>query len=499
MARGRSPGLPPARGRRGRRSTRPYGIVVAGVGGTGVVTIGALIGMAAHLENKGVTVLDMTGMAQKGGAVLSHVRIAKTPGRDPRGAHRRRRRRGCCSAATWSSPPAAEGGVEAARPATAYAIINSHQTITGDFTRNPDLAFPDDDLRRAVAAACGADAAEFLDATRLATALLGDSRWRPTCLCSASPISAAWCRRRPRRSTARSSSTRRPSISIAAPFAGAAARRSTRRWSPRAPPPPKRCRRRHRLSETLDEVDRPPRRIPDRAIRMPAYAARYAALGRAHSQRAKTAAIARHHRAHRCGRPRALQADGLQGRIRGGPALYRRRFPQARRRPLRRADTSCISTYRAAALVAGRDPGQRPSAKARIRAVDVRSLPRAGEAEIPPRHRLRPVRPHRRAPRRAERQAIADYEARLGEILAGLGPANHAAAVELAAVPLEIRGFGHVKEANLPQRAEAQGQAGAGRALPRPGPKARARSRRNSRFPPPRSRSVQQATARPVV
>ncbi|HEV8680439.1 MAG TPA: indolepyruvate ferredoxin oxidoreductase family protein, partial [Stellaceae bacterium] len=54
----------------------PYGILVTGVGGTGVVTIGALLGMAAHLEGKGVTVLDMTGLAQKGGAVYSHVRIA---------------------------------------------------------------------------------------------------------------------------------------------------------------------------------------------------------------------------------------------------------------------------------------------------------------------------------------------------------------------------------------------------------------------------------------
>ena len=54
----------------------PYGLLLAGVGGTGVVTIGALIGMAAHLEGKAVSVLDMTGLAQKGGAVMSHVRIA---------------------------------------------------------------------------------------------------------------------------------------------------------------------------------------------------------------------------------------------------------------------------------------------------------------------------------------------------------------------------------------------------------------------------------------
>src|SRR5262249_21420458 len=58
---------------------KPYGILVTGVGGTGVVTIGALLGMAAHLEQKGCTVLDMTGLAQKGGAVYSYVRIACAP------------------------------------------------------------------------------------------------------------------------------------------------------------------------------------------------------------------------------------------------------------------------------------------------------------------------------------------------------------------------------------------------------------------------------------
>ena len=71
----------------------PYGILVTGIGGTGVITIGAILGMAAHLEGKGATVLDMAGLAQKNGAVLSHVRIAATPGGVPCDAHRRRRRR----------------------------------------------------------------------------------------------------------------------------------------------------------------------------------------------------------------------------------------------------------------------------------------------------------------------------------------------------------------------------------------------------------------------
>ena len=67
---------------------RAYGVLVTGVGGTGVVTIGGLLGMAAHIEGKGVTVLDMAGLAQKGGAVLSQcrsasVRIRSTPRASP--------------------------------------------------------------------------------------------------------------------------------------------------------------------------------------------------------------------------------------------------------------------------------------------------------------------------------------------------------------------------------------------------------------------------------
>src|SRR5262249_60577896 len=62
-----------------RPLSEAYGILVTGIGGTGVITVGALIGMAAHLEGKGCTVLDFTGLAQKNGAVMSHVRLAPKP------------------------------------------------------------------------------------------------------------------------------------------------------------------------------------------------------------------------------------------------------------------------------------------------------------------------------------------------------------------------------------------------------------------------------------
>ena len=81
---------------------KPYGIMVTGVGGTGVVTIGAIVGMAAHLEGKGFGGLDMAGLAQKGGAVWSHLQIAAKPGRHQDRAPGLRRCQGWCWAATWS-------------------------------------------------------------------------------------------------------------------------------------------------------------------------------------------------------------------------------------------------------------------------------------------------------------------------------------------------------------------------------------------------------------
>ena len=81
-------------------STRTFNIIVTGVGGTGVVTIGAILGMAAHLEGKGCGMIDMAGLAQKGGAVYSHVRLANDAGRHPRDPRRAPARPTSCSAAT---------------------------------------------------------------------------------------------------------------------------------------------------------------------------------------------------------------------------------------------------------------------------------------------------------------------------------------------------------------------------------------------------------------
>ena len=159
------PALPP--------TAHPYGILITGVGGTGVVTIGALIGMAAHIDGKGVTVLDMTGLAQKGGAVISHVRICD----DPDEIHAVRIATGEADAVIGgdivvAASPDALGRMRSGRTRVA---INCAETPTADFTRNTEWQFPLEKMQASVREAVGDDAARFVDATELARGLLGDA------------------------------------------------------------------------------------------------------------------------------------------------------------------------------------------------------------------------------------------------------------------------------------------------------------------------------------
>ena len=152
---------------------KPYGVIVTGIGGTGVVTIGALIGMAAHIEGKGISILDMAGLAQKGGAVISHIRIAEKP----EDLHAVRIASGSaklmlgCDMVTAAS---IEGLSKVSKEETT-AIINTQETMTGAFTSNPDLPFPGAVFRDALKVAAGENSTHFVDATRIATQLLGDS------------------------------------------------------------------------------------------------------------------------------------------------------------------------------------------------------------------------------------------------------------------------------------------------------------------------------------
>jgi len=151
----------------------PYGLLVAGVGGTGVVTLGALIGMAAHLEGKGVTVLDITGMSQKAGAVTSHVRIARQPGE----LHAARIATAQADAVLGCDIVVAAAGDTRSvmRRGRTRALVNTAQTITGEFVRNPDQVFPLPAMQQSLCDTLGDAAVQFVDAARLASLLLGDS------------------------------------------------------------------------------------------------------------------------------------------------------------------------------------------------------------------------------------------------------------------------------------------------------------------------------------
>ncbi|CAL96049.1 indolepyruvate ferredoxin oxidoreductase family protein [Azoarcus olearius] len=151
----------------------PFGILVTGVGGTGVVTIGALIGMAAHLDGKGVTVLDMTGLAQKGGSVFSHIRIAERP----EDLHAVRIAAGEADAVIGgdiivSASVEALGKMSAERT---RAVVNLAETPTSDFARNPDWRFPLDQMKTAIGEATRPGGVDFIDAQSIATRLLGDA------------------------------------------------------------------------------------------------------------------------------------------------------------------------------------------------------------------------------------------------------------------------------------------------------------------------------------
>jgi indolepyruvate ferredoxin oxidoreductase len=151
---------------------KPYNIAVGGVGGTGVLTIGALLGMAAHIEGKASMILDMSGLAQKGGAVLSHVRLSRNPADVT-----------CSRIVTGTADVviAADEVVAIAKEtitlcesSRTHGIINTHLIPIADFIQNRDFDFQRRKVNHVLEAALRKDSS-FLDFTHAAEALLGDT------------------------------------------------------------------------------------------------------------------------------------------------------------------------------------------------------------------------------------------------------------------------------------------------------------------------------------
>jgi indolepyruvate ferredoxin oxidoreductase len=154
-------------------TTEPFGILVTGIGGTGVVTVGQILAMAAHVEGKGCSVLDMSGLAQKGGPVMSHVRLADRQ----EDLHSTRVGTGAadlvigCDLIVSSSRDALSRMGED----RTFAAINSTGAPTAAFVRNPNWQYPGAAAEQGIRTACGSENVEFIDAGQIATALMGDN------------------------------------------------------------------------------------------------------------------------------------------------------------------------------------------------------------------------------------------------------------------------------------------------------------------------------------
>jgi indolepyruvate ferredoxin oxidoreductase len=415
-----------------------YAVLVTGVGGTGVVTIGQIIGMAAHVEGKAAGVIDMAGLAQKGGAVFVHVRLADRPEtiqsiRVPAGGADLVI--GGDLVVTGSSKVMA-----AVRPNDTAMVVNTEETMTAEFTRRADFSLPFERLKRKIAAEAGSKAA-FVPATRWATALFGNSIATNMFL-----MGHAW------QMGALPLSEGALLEAIRINGEAVAMNQAAFLWGRRAAVDPARVaeiveRQRpkteaERLSESFDEVVA--RRVAFLTdYQDAAYAARY---------RARVERIA------------ALEARVMPGRTELSDAVarnlfglmsYKDEYEVARlysgenwRRQLGLQFESWdrLEVHLAPPILArpgsNGEPRKRKFGPWMLKAFDVL-------------HRFKRLRGTPldvfgyTAERRMERRLIADYEALLGEFEASLTPANYQAALALALLPAKMRGFGHVKERNV--------------------------------------------------
>jgi indolepyruvate ferredoxin oxidoreductase len=418
-----------------------FNIIVTGVGGTGVVTIGAILGMAAHLEGKGLGMIDMAGLAQKGGAVYSHVRLAKT--QDEIHAIRVTAGAadlvlGCDLVVTGTKKVLAS-----VKPGRTALVVNTAEVMPGDFTRNADFSLPTERIKRAVLTAAGREGVDFVDATATAVALLGNA-----IAANMFMLGYAYQRGRVPLSAA--------ALEKAIELNGEAVKMNVAafQWGRRAAAEPERIASlmsevkeptasRH-LSQTLDEVIA--RRVAFLSeYQNAAYADRYrtwvervrAAEGKAVADSTVlTEAVAKSlHRLmaykdeYEVARlytdgsfekqvAAAFEGEGLRYEFHLAPPLLARKDPQTGVPRKMSFGPWLMGAFKVLARLKG----------LRGTALDVFGYTHE---------------------RRVERQLIRDFEVLLEEIVGKLTPENHAVAVGLANIPQKIKGFGHIKARNL--------------------------------------------------
>jgi indolepyruvate ferredoxin oxidoreductase len=421
-------------------TNHPYSVIITGIGGTGVVTIGAILGMAAHLEGKGVGIIDMAGLAQKGGAVSSHIRIANTP--DDIHAIR---------VASQGADLVIGGDIvvvgtkkvlSTVKPGTKM-VVNTAEFLPGDFTRNPDYSLPTERLKRAITATAGEKQSHFIDAGRLATALLGQSIGANMFMLGyayqigALPIAAQAIEQ------AIEMNGEAVAMNLAAFRFGRRAAADPAAVEALVKPAPEAARDSLRISQSFDEMMA--RRVDFlTAYQNAAYAARYknwvdkvkaAEATRAPGECALTETVARYlfklmaykdeyevarlyADTHFINQVKSSFDGDLKLEFHLAPPLFARKDKVTGEPKKISFGPWMLSAF---------------GVLSKFRFLRGTPLDIFGYS----------------AERRTERKLIADYEALLGEITANLTPANHATAVALAAIPEKIRGYGHVKARHL--------------------------------------------------
>jgi indolepyruvate ferredoxin oxidoreductase len=415
----------------------PYGILVTGIGGTGVITIGQIVGVAAHLEGKGVTVLDMSGLAQKYGAVMSHVQIAAGPEQ----MHATRIPTGGADLVLGCDlvVSASTESLEKMAPARTRALVNASVTPTAEFVRNPDWQLPGANLERDVADSC--KAAEFVAAAEIATGLMGDAIATNMFMLGYAyqkgwiPLSAA-------------------SLERAIELNGVAVdfNKKSFVWGRRAALDLEKVKRiaipaevipiEQHFSRNLEElVERRAKFLAE--YQDARYAARYRALiektakvekDRINSSKL-TEAVARYYAKLLAYKDEyevaRLHAEaGFRAKIEGmfegdyrvvyhlAPPLLARKDPTTGEPRKMRFGSWMSSIFRILSL---------------LKFLRGTALDPFGYTEE----------------RRTERALIREYEETLERVLAGLTAQNHALAVQIASIPDEIRGFGHIKARSI--------------------------------------------------
>ena len=151
----------------------PFNILITGVGGMGILTVGSVLGMAAHIEGKGVSVLNQTGLAQKFGAVTGHVRIANKQAM----IHAMRIPAGEAHLLLGADLVVCAGddALSKLNREHSHAVVNQCLSPTAEFTRNPDTEFPMAEMQATIAEETAAGNSHFVDATGIASKLLGDA------------------------------------------------------------------------------------------------------------------------------------------------------------------------------------------------------------------------------------------------------------------------------------------------------------------------------------